>query len=86
MLVDVGRRACKLRILIHAGEEVTGGSVIVSMMYKSAIPVVQKMYNICDMAPQLDEECPLEPGTHEVAFTGNIPSYAPSVSRILTKV
>lgn len=58
----------------------TGGTVKVSIKYMSIIPVVNKQFQLCNLAISVLKTCPLEAGIHEATLTDSLPSYAPSVS------
>ena len=68
----------------HAGENVTGGIVKVSINYMNIIPVVDKQFQLCNLAISVLKTCPLEAGVHEATLTESLPSYAPSVSSSYT--
>ena len=68
----------------HAGQNVTGGIVKVSIKYMSIIPVVNKQFQLCNLAISVLKTCPLEAGVHEATLTESLPSYAPSVSSSYT--
>ena len=61
-------------------EELSGGKISMVMKYRNSIPVLKKKYDICDLASDMEESCPLEAGVQEVSFILSIPNYAPSVS------
>ena len=69
-----------LCVCVCVGQKVTGGTVRVYIKYKSFIPVVNKQYQLCDLARSVQDSCPLEAGAHEATITQSFPSYSPSVS------
>lgn len=69
---------------VPAGQNVTGGTVGVSIKYMSIIPVVNKQFQLCNLATSVLKTCPLEAGVHEATLIESLPSYAPSVSSSCT--
>lgn len=65
---------------LYLGQEVKGGTVQVYIKYRSFIPVVNKTYQLCDLARSVQDPCPLEAGAHEATIKQSFPSYSPSVS------
>jgi len=65
---------------VPAGQNVTGGTVRVSIKYMSIIPVVNKQFQLCNLAISVLKTCPLEAGVHEATLVESLPSYTPSVS------
>jgi len=65
---------------VQLSQEVKGGTVQVYIKYRSFIPVVNKTYQLCDLARSVQDPCPLEAGAHEATITQSFPSYSPSGS------
>jgi hypothetical protein len=59
------------------GEQVTGGNVQVTAKY-GIIPILDKTYDLCALLPDIQQKCPVTPGTHNATVTETIPGAAPS--------
>ena len=60
-------------------EEVTSGTVKVSLVYGS-VPTVDESLDLCDLVTQVKRKCPLGKGPLSFKLEENIPDYVPSVS------
>ena len=63
-----------------ADEQLDSGTVAVLVKYKGIITVINKVFQICELAAAVQKTCPIDEGKHEIAITDTFPSYAPSVS------
>ena len=55
----------------------------VLIKYRGIITVINKIFQICDLAEAVQKTCPIEEGDHLIEVTETFPSYAPSVSTLL---
>ena len=68
-------------LFLHIDEEVTSGTVKVSLNFGS-VPVVDETLDLCDLVTQIDKKCPLQKGPFDLKITETIPDYVPSVSNL----
>ena len=61
-------------------EQLDSGTVAVLIKYKGIITVINKVFQICELAAAVQKTCPIDEGKHEIAITDTLPSYAPAVS------
>ena len=54
----------------------------VLIKYRGIITVINKIFQICDLAKAVQKTCPIEEGDHLIEVTETFPSYAPSVSTL----
>lgn len=65
------------KYFIKTDEELKDGHVLFSLSYWG-IQVMEDEMPLCEVVQQGGKSCPLQPGTHELVFTGEFPSNAPS--------
>ena len=64
---------------ISADEELTGGSITVSVMY-GFLPIYKHTFDLCELLQYVKKNCPIPRGTYEGAGNGTIPMDVPGVS------
>lgn len=72
----------RIVLLCHVGEVVSGGSLQLTVKYHTFIKditVIDETENLCDIAKNAGESCPLQVGDHVVLLTEKLPGSAPSV-------
>lgn len=66
-------------------EEVTEGKITLVVKYSTFhITVINKSYDLCDIAKSAGDSCPLEAKDHNFIITESLPSSAPSVYTMLS--
>ncbi len=61
-------------------KEVTDGNILVNIKYLGYIPVLKETLNLCDLAVESGDSCPLTMGVHENYLEDTFPDFALSVS------
>ena len=64
-------------------EQLNGGTVSVLVKYRGIITVLNKVFQICNLAKAVQMTCPIDKGNREISVSEVFPSYAPSVSIII---
>ena len=68
-----------INMAISTDEELTGGSVKVSLMY-GFLPIYKHTFDLCELLQYVKKNCPIPRGTYEGAGNGTIPMDVPGVS------
>ena len=68
-----------INVAISADEELTGGTVMVSLMY-GFLPIYKHTFDLCELLQYVKKTCPIPKGTYEGARNGTIPMDVPGVS------
>ncbi len=58
--------------MLHTGEEVTAGEIVVDVHVDTIIPIKLNL-DLCEEAPQAGLKCPVAPGTYTVTTTQSTP-------------
>ena len=62
-----------------AYEEVTGGSVTVSLMY-GFLPIYKHKFDICELLQKVEKDCPVPKGILDIAVDTKVPMDIPKAS------
>ncbi len=64
----------------QSDKEVTDGNIFVNIKYLGYIPVLKETINLCELAADSGESCPLAMGVHENYLEDDFPDFVLSVS------
>ena len=68
--------------IFYADEEVTGGSVKVSLMYKGFVPIhTEHTFDLCELLQDMKKSCPVPKGIFDVTMDIEVPKDVLAVSR-----
>jgi len=68
-------------------EEVGEGSIVELSVKYGAIKLLNKKYDLCELAPQIDKECPLQAGEITIQKTVQLPDdIPPGKYNVLAKI
>ena len=62
-----------------ADEEVTGGSVKVSLMY-GFLPIYKHTFDLCQLLEKVEKNCPVPKGILDITVNVKVPTDVPGVS------
>ena len=62
-----------------ADEEVTGGSVTVSLMY-GFLPIYKHSFDICELLQKVEKDCPVSKGILDITVDTKVPMDIPKAS------
>ena len=79
VLVAICKLCMAICECISADEELTGGSVKVSLMY-GFLPIYKHTSDLCQLLQYVKKTCPLPKGIYEGAWNRTIPMDIPGVS------
>ena len=71
--------ACHMYGHFVADEEVTGGSVTVSLMY-GFLPIYKHTFDLCELLQKVKKDCPVPKGILDVSVDTKVPMDVPKVS------
>lgn len=64
----------------NVDQKVSGGIVNFNIKYLGYIPVIKETVDLCDLAAEMEESCPLSSGVYEKYLADKFPGNAMSVS------
>ena len=63
-----------------ADEEVTGGSVNVSVVYNNILPFYKGTFDLCELVQDTKKSCPVPKGIFDITVGTKVPKGVPAVS------
>ena len=66
--------------IFFADEEVTGGSVKVSAVYNSILPIYEHTFDLCELLQNTKKSCPVPNGIFDITVDTKVPKGVPAVS------